>query len=467
MSVSQYALAATYFVDGQAANDAGNGSQAQPKKFIASGMALLSSAGGDVLEIAPGNYAGTANAIGSTGSGAASAWNRIRARIDGTVIISAALTLPTQDHYRVFEGLRFESNTSKSVRGRYVKFLRCGFKGGPASGNTMNLAIGTNDVTPGAQYVLLEDVYAFGPGGRYNILVYNANKIVLRRVVVRHENGWSDPSGDPQANVSIYDSSEVLTQNLLLLDSRPTGYYEAALYHPSNGTTTNHSNLIRHQGAVILNIGGNGIAFDGSRASTNNSVSDSVVWGADYTSSINNAAHAGTLQNLTVGSASSGGINDWRGGGQFTLGRSILWQISGSNLSSINHAGNVCFNPVCSGETSLNPGTSGLRFLPRIENGSALASAGPGGTRVGATVLNRLGTPGSMYDEPGYDQVQSQALWPWPHESAIQAAMCAQAGVSSGFCAAPTLTRYVWEMLGNPIPASIYGAEVVFADRFE
>ncbi|MBK7144856.1 MAG: hypothetical protein IPH76_06485 [Xanthomonadales bacterium] len=465
------ASATTYYVDGSRVDDSGNGTLAAPKKFIASGMALLSPLGGDVLQIAAGNYSGANNRIDGDGdgNGQAGSWNIVRASTDGTVRISAGFDLPVADHWLQFEGLVFDSAQQKTISGRYVKVLRSGFRGGPATGNAMNLAIGTNDVTPGAQHVLLEDVYAWGPGGRYNIIVYNADRVVLRRVLVRHDFGWSDTVGDPQANVALYDSTNVLTQNLFLLDSHPgvDDYYEAALYHPSNRTTNVTSNNIRNIGAIIVNIGNNGIGFDGSEASTANLIEDSVIWDTRYALSSNGDAHGGVLNRITAGQASDGGINDWNGGGNFNLGGSILWTIGGSNLSQIAHAGNVCFNPTCSGETALNPANSGLLHLPRIEVGSALASAGAGGTRVGAQVLQRLGVSGSLYGETGFDVASAEALWPWPNEAAIKIALCQQAGVNTGFCAAPTLTRYIWEMLGHPIPPEIYAPGGLFNNGFE
>ena len=455
--------ASTYYVDASAANDSGNGTIAQPKKFIHSGAALMSSLGGDTLLIAPGTYAGSSNAIDGLVAGKAGAWNVIKAQTDGSVTITAALDLPLGDHYLQFEGLTWDYADQKTVHGRYVKLLRCAFRGGSPTGNSVGLAIGTNDATPGAQYVLVEDAYSYGPGGRYNVLVYNADKIVLRRVVARHEDGWSDVQGNPQANVSLYNATDVVTENLLLLDSHPSGYYEAALYHPSNGPAGFH---IRDLGAIILNIGGNGVGWDGGTPASADQLEDAIVWNTSYAVSTNGSAHAGTMNHLTVWQSSLAGINDWNSGGNFSVTNSLLWSIGGSNFSSVNHSNNVCFSPACSGETSLNPPLSGLKYLPRIEAGSALSTAGASGGRVGADVTRRIGVSGTLYGEAGYDTLTNEALWPWPNEAAIKQAMCANAGVTTGFCAAPTLTRYVWEMLGNPIPAEIYG-DVIFANGFQ
>lgn len=459
LAAAAAAQGATYYVDVNAPNDSGSGAIGQPKKHIRSGAALMSTLGGDTVVVAAGTYAGANNAIDGLVRGQPGAWNTVKAATDGSVVITAPLDIPLGDHYLQFEGLKWDYADQKSIQGRYVKLLRCAFKGGAASGNSVGLAIGTNDATPGAQYILVEDAYAYGAGGRYNVLVYNADKVILRRVVARHQDGWSDTVGNPQANVSLYNSTDVVTENLLLLDSHPTGYYEAALYHPSNGPAGSN---IRDLGAIILNIGGNGVGWDGGTPSAGNRLEDGIVWNTSYAASSNGSAHGGTMDRLTVGQNSQGGINDYNGGGNFTLTHSLMWQATSGNLQAITHSNNVCFNPACSGEASLNPATSGLLYLPRIEAGSALAAAG-----VGANVTKRIGVSGTLYGEPGYDQLTAENLWPWPNEAAIKTAMCTDAGVSTGFCAAPTLTRYVWEMLGNPIPPEIYAAQVLFANGFE
>ena len=442
----------TYYVDASAADDSGDGSTGRPKKYISSGAALMSSAGGSTLIVRAGTYGNAKDSIGSLTPGKAGAWNVIKAEVDGTVTITASMNIPLGDHYLQFEGLRWESQDQKTINGRYVKVLRSAFKGGPSSDNTMQLAIGTNDATPGAQYILVEDSYVYGAGGRYNVLVYNADKVVLRRVVVRHQDGWNDTKGDPQAAVSLYNSSNVLTQNLLIVDSGASGYFEAALYHPSN---SHPSSNIQNKGAIILNTKGTGVGWDDSGTSSGNLLEDSVVWGTTNALTINGAAHAGTLNRVTVGKASAGGINDWRGGGKFSLKNSVLWQLSGTNLSSISHSSNDCYSPTCSGEASLNPATSGLTWLTRIELGSALSTAGLSGAgQTGATVLKQLGVSGTLWGDAGYDQVTTQGLWPWTNEAAIKKAMCTDMAVTTGFCAKASLTQYVWEYLGTAAPST-------------
>ena len=127
--------------------------------------------------------------------------------------------------------------------------------------------------------------------------------------------------------------------------------------------------------------------------------------------------------------------------------------------------------------TNRNPLTNGLLYLPRVEPWSYLATAGEGGTRIGAEVLWKIGIDGTLYGETGYDTIRNtnngygrdlDRLWPFPNESLIKADMVAYSGTgpsgSRGFCTGTskdgtpqTLTKYIWEYLGNQIPADIYG----------
>jgi hypothetical protein len=54
---------------------------------------------------------------------------------------------------------------------------------------------------------------------------------------------------------------------------------------------------------------------------------------------------------------------------------------------------------------------AGLKYLPRIEAGSALAVAG-----AGANILYQQGVSGTLYGETGYNTLTSTQLWPYPNE---------------------------------------------------
>ena len=111
--------------------------------------------------------------------------------------------------------------------------------------------------------------------------------------------------------------------------------------------------------------------------------------------------------------------------------------------------------------------TASLRYLPRIEPGSPLEDGRAGRGAIGAEVMFKTGATGSLYGEAGFDQKTSEPLWPFPNEAQIKADMAAYNGPGAvgarGFAAGnsldgtpQTLTKYVWEYLGNRIPADIY-----------
>ncbi len=126
-----------------------------------------------------------------------------------------------------------------------------------------------------------------------------------------------------------------------------------------------------------------------------------------------------------------------------------------------------------------NPTANGLTYITRIEAGSPLSTAGANNTRVGAHLEFMYGKSGTLWGEPGYNVETSTPMWPFPHEDLIREKMRAysytgemnngNSGTLSGargFCADGkqlngvddiTLTSYIWEYTGHPIPADIYG----------
>lgn len=130
---------------------------------------------------------------------------------------------------------------------------------------------------------------------------------------------------------------------------------------------------------------------------------------------------------------------------------------------------NVVYHPVT------NP-RGPLKYLPRgPEPATPLAIGGDSGGRIGAQVMWKIGVDGTLWGEPGWDTVRSPAngygkledrLWPFPNESVAKTMMAAYRGPGAqqgprGFAAAGdglyggprTLTSYVWEYLGAPMPS--------------
>jgi hypothetical protein len=446
--------AATFYVDASASNDHGDGSASRPKKYLSSGIELLSTHGGDTLIIRRGTYADRHDAIGSVPSGRAAAYNVIKAAEDGTVLIKAELVLTRGDHYTQFEGLKWDSPTIKGVQGRYVKFLRCAFKGGPGSGNTMNLAIGTNDVTPGADYVLIEDSWVYGSGGRYKLLVYNADHIILRRVVVRHDGGWRYDFDNPQGGIVTYNSRNIRLQDVIVVDSLPDlPGFESNIYLVGNTSSATRPDNVKISGAIVIGGGGNGIALDDSVPYANTQIEDSVIWGTTAGFSAHGAAHVATVNRVLVHSGHTA-FADWAARHGITVKNSIAYRNAGAALTDVTGSHIVSYGNGADSGTILDPLANGLTYLPRIEPGSMLAHMGDGGGQVGPEIQKRIGRSGTLYGDPGFEELGSEDLWPWPYEARLKADFAELP--ARGFTAQPgTLTDYIWSMLGHPSPWAV------------
>ena len=452
---AQASSAATYYVDASAASNSGNGSQSSPKKYIQSGVSLMSSRGGDTLIIAPGTYSNTRDSISSPPGGKAGAYNVIKAATDGSVIIKGSFELGPGDHYLRLEGLKFDQQGVKVILGRYVKILRCAFKGGPSSGNNVTVQIGSNDATPGAQYILIEDSWAYGPGGRYKILVYNSDRIVLRRVLVRHDGGWTYDGSNPQAGIALYDSTNIELQNGIVIDGMSgLPAFESNIYLVANGTTSQRAGNVAVRGSIVMGGSGNGIAWDGAAAYTSSTLEDVVVWGSSAGGIASNGSpNVGTITRATVKSGGTG-FADWDGGSRLTISSSIAYQNSNSACESVNVSNSVSFgNGSNNCGTAFDPTSNGLEYILRVEPGSRLSTAGANGGQAGANIVKRIGVSGTLYGETGFDQVTNEDLWPWPNETRLKSDLAESN--SRGFSASSkTLTNYLWEVLGNASPVT-------------
>lgn len=190
-----------------------------------------------------------------------------------------------------------------------------------------------------------------------------------------------------------------------------------------------------------------------------------------------NLARSGSsnlLENLTVGGATGDGI---RVAPELTGGTLRNAVVVGVTRYSINSAYTPSFVDTFGGsfnQTSCSTGcytsdpradgpTPSLQYLTRIEPGSFLSTRGFNGAALGATVTHRYGVSGTRFGDANYNTLTATPLWPWPNEARIKREMCAT--TSRGFCSPGTrldgsnpitLTSYVWEALGNPLPAGIY-----------
>jgi hypothetical protein len=449
------AWATTYYVDAARPDDSGSGLTAETaKRYIASGIALM--VGGDTLVIRDGTYANAADVLADIPSGSANGYTIIRADHDGGAVIRTEFYSEDPSlSYVQFEGLKFESPTDKGVDGNHIKILRCAFAGGPATGNSINFGTG-------GSYVLVEDCWFYGAGGRYKILVYQADHVVLRRVVVRDDGGWTDNEDNPEAGICVYESSDVSCQNCLVLDSKLDTYDDSnvgAFY------LTGHDGNPPSDGVAYLGSMAIGNVLGGWHVDTDDqgvglTFQDVVTFDVDYGIATSNTSMDMVIERASIGHSAEMSFGNW-GQHSITATDSVIWAAGQVHSGDVSVSYSDTYDPEDFDGTNLShlePTTAGLLYLPRIEAGSQLASGGQNGGQQGARILGRIGTSGTLWGEPGYDTPTGECLWPWPNEERIKADMV---GVSErGFCGGTsldgspqTLTHYIWEYLGSAAPS--------------
>lgn len=412
-----------------------------------------SMAGGDTLIFKDGSYN---TGISAVLNGTSGAYTTFKAQNDGAVIFTAPFSLSHTSSYIKFEGIKFEYASGKSIIGNHIAFYRCSFIGGGSSDNVVNVGIGTNDYDDTA-YILLEDCWAYGEGGRYKVMVYNSDKVVLRRVVVRDDGGWADGgSGNPEAGITVYQSSNVSLQNCIVIDSSLSSYASTNIgaYYLTGHAGNRPSSNVEYLGCMAINNKKWGMQIDTDDGAEGLSIRNLIVYGQE-TGAIaqSNTSVAIDLQNAILGNTGYG-VGNW-GSKSNSLSYFVFVALTGTASTGSNSLSN--YSTFASTPLAKS---SGQHYLTRAESASALSNA-----TQGATALYKYGTSGTGWGDTGYNTITSDSLWPWPNESRIKSDF---AGVSArGFAAAGkqingtddvTLTSYIWEYLGNAMPSDIYGA---------
>ncbi|HAM36342.1 MAG TPA: hypothetical protein DCP85_10510, partial [Elusimicrobia bacterium] len=506
----------TYYVDASAANDSGNGSSSSPKKYIASGISLLSS--GDTLIIKDGTYTGANNMIGDYASpqvwppsGTAGNPTTIKAEHMGMAVLDGQLNYPAfsnnnrnypsgKINYLHIDGIVFRNGSGGafSLMGDYNKVTHCGFMtGGSADGYPAG-EYPIASIAGGSSYSLVEDCWVWGKG-RYGFYTSSinggTNRIIFRRIIVRLD---STPTGVMTAGLRFYNSSSNIMQNCVVIDGNinpGSGSPEAIA--TGGGSSSGESNHL-FLGNIVLN-NPNMVGFCPEKLKTAATFSHNVLWGGvngfQQTQDWVTPAVL-TLSNLTIGNNNFNTQTAWgadsahagiglRGNysGTINLSNSIIQvpnastafyngptQASNSHVYLASGGGLGSGYPV-SGYASFNNATqttlnnAGLKYLPRTEPNSTLANAG-----IGTNILYQYGGSGTFYGDAGWNVAStSDPLWPYPNEQFWAAKMAAYNGAGAngnrGFAALASqsstpLTDYIWTYLGNPKP-DIYGGAVV------
>lgn len=460
--------------------------------------AMSKMAGGDTLFIDDGNYTSSANRLDQNNrppSGSAGAFTTIRAKN-----IPCQSGVPCDQPLKVrFSGsAMFEANGPGSGASSYVKFWGIRWDGiqtyvgwnhlyfkqvasqGVQDGNTASISIN-------GQYNLLEDVIAFGKG-RYKILFYDPSREsqsngpghnLCRRCVIRHD--WAkknDTSPDPIAGIASYFNRATACLNCVVIDSdTPSEWMDdptelsGAFYQPVDSGA--HAFIIK--GSMVINTAM--AVYYNRTGSTGHVIQDlaaaKVAGGLGLQGSTdvnrvtlldigrNNFTYRSTTQSGTV-LAPNDGILSYAG--TQTVNNAIIRDAAGKGINGdVNSDYINLFSITGTSYTgtapphlfTTDPLLNGLKYLPRIEDGSTLGTEGSGGGQVGARIVNKLGVDGTFKNDTGWDTEQSEGLWPWPHEDWIRAEMKTSEYTSDanrGFCAAgQSFTNYIWGYLGNTI----------------
>lgn len=475
--------------------------------------AMAAMSGGDTLIIRDGTYTGTSNQIDVSHlppAGSAGAYTTIKAENNGAAIFDGEnartmfnleATTSSNNRYWQFEGIIWCRSTGSCValnNSSYVKFLRCGAYDA-ASGNNVNFSVAAN-----SHYVLFEGCYAYGTG-RYKFLAYGylngypevaTDHIIFRNCVGRLDG--ANPSGDPMSVYSIYSADDCLVQNCIAIDSDQVdawsnvGSYAGAFAVPSTSKDTNRTTFTN---CLALNMENGGLNTNGNNSldAIDTTFTNCVLW--DYNQVDNATLNLLRGTNSIINHCTFGASNsyyyifnsyDYSGHNATTVknsifynhqdlstGHSMFYDIEtydynnyyGNEYSVSAAAHDQTLNPIW--HTSTNP-TGALKYITRIESGSTLSGDADDAGDIGANLDHLIGTAGTLYDDTGYNTDTGTSMWPFPNEDLIKTKMAAYSGggVSGarGFCtgtsldgSAQTLTKYIWEYLGNQIPADIYG----------
>lgn len=464
--------------------------------------------GSDTLIIRGGTYSGSSNYINESHmppSGSSGNPTIIQAENDGGAIFPDSflrMAGATARQYIDFIGLT--SHYKVELLGcNHVRFFRCGVDHNPTSSN-YDATWGIGEFNT---YILLEDCWSFG-GGRYKFLAYggyapsgpyDTHHIIFRRCVARHD--WVENTPiNPMAAFSMYAVEYVEMQNCIVIDSDQDQFWVGI--DERHGFYSHHgSRYIYMRGCIVLNCRYEG--FGGGPANDNN-IYDFIAWDVARFLNVRNdyGYDAATLRHVTTGHLRSTnpsyqvpmtaqGTVTYNGVSEsIEINDSILYDVDGTAvdgsemLSDYNvlHSNTTDFsgsggpagsNDYCmANSNAIDPTSNGLLYLPRIESGSALSGSGSGSTDRGATILKKIGVSGTFYGDSDYNATTTDDLWPWPYENRIHTEMNAYETTANtypsgsdtisgnrGFAVSgETLTKYIWEYLGNTIPADIYGA---------
>ena len=470
--------------------------------------------GGDTLVIRDGTYTGIENMISHTQhppNGSAQAYTIIKAENIGKVVFDGENTRQMfalygggqggNFHHMQFEGLGF-SNTDSSlvsfVFTDHIKIFRCFCYDAGGSGQGYDgFAISHSS------YVLLEDCWSYGAGRKHFYIGKSAEKVLIRRCLVRHDRHFDYMD---QEAFMLYDCKETELQNCISIDGDQGNYYTGGNPAAKSFTVRNTGDGFELEDTYVkgcMSIGNKDMMGALGSAYNPTTFTNFIHWDSEWGSrlrgedsnfnhcTLGNVTGTGTLSPLMYLEMHDPIINSllysaYRGiwnavGNDYNSLYNVDIEFSGCSAGGHSYC-NANSNAIDPVDGTPGNGTPALKYLIRIEDGSNLdGTASDGGDR-GATIIKRMGKSGTFWGEPGYNLLQDgtngqadENLWPFPNEDIIKEHMQSYAyddgsggdpeitgnrGFASSendlFGKSQTLTRYIWQYLGNEIPCEIY-----------
>lgn len=382
-------------------------------------------------------------------------------------------------------GIGLTRSSEQDPRPHHIKITEVGVEGG------INFSHSDD--------VLVEGCYVFG-GSRYKLSAYKSSRVIFRRCIIRHDHEPIEGQFSPYGGAIAYSSDDIIFQNVLDIDSDQRELY------PINGeatgsfavpTTAGPSKRIVYQRCMSINNALKWGSYDNTNGTAEVTYDNVIGWDIDTVTGLPDLSHGfgdGLYDHATFGDITSaadvsasvrGYFNGWSGEDEIrnsffsNIDQPLFYNIEGLSYNAFHSAPkHEATGPNHRPETFVEvpKRDAVLRHLPRIEPGSALAGAGSDGADIGARVMTFVGSSGTFYGEPGWDQETSISMWPFPHEEQISAAMRAyryegpiadgrmiSSNGDRGFAqkgvaldgGPRTLTSYIWEYLGHPCPAEI------------
>jgi len=433
-------------------------------------------------------------------------------------------TVPRE--YIAIKGVVVKNSITVGIRlayTRYIKLIDIGVVDSAAAAaqeasNATNVYINRSDA------ILVEGLYSWGHS-RYKMQFKDTTRGVVRRSIIRLDGYRGD---QPVGGFQSYCSRNIVYQNNIAVDGDQSDFWtnfsnHQGLYgvpatgcssYPEGNVFERNIGLNSHTGLMQTDAGDNpnptiwrdmvgwDLKMDRYEAGTGGHVSIMRGTGASLSDQI-------TMGRVTA----DPGYEPFSGGGRgFFYSRSddsfvnnsIIYQFGwnggtvvdqGPLMWAGSHRFDFDYNNIydfagtqiggsvgtITNSITTDPLSNGLIYLPRIERGSTLETAGEGGKRVGANVLTFVGKSGTFYGEPGYDQETNLSMWPFPHEDlfkekfqnysftdvtrsspTVPLTLSGNRGFASSTAKQlngvddVTLTSYVWEYLGKPMPDEIY-----------